>query len=110
MDGRRHDPHREDRWEFAQGEVPERIPPVLVTSGFGALALVVAVAAWTPPLAWLAWVDLPLNLVLFLACAWIALLDLPVTGKTLPGVVLAAIGVAVSALHLLLDRTHPWLG
>lgn len=100
----------ETRLHYTESGVIVRVPPAAAAWSLGGLALIVGIVSWTPILSWLAWIDLPLNFVLFLAAAWICLADLRATWRALPGLALAAAGVAVSALHLVLDRTHPWAG
>jgi hypothetical protein len=100
----------ETRLHYSEGEEYGRIPPAAAAWALGGLAFLAALFAWTPLVSWLAWIDLPVNLLIFLACAWISLTDLRETWRALPGVVLAAAAVTVSALHLILDRAHPWLG
>lgn len=100
-------PH--ERWDFAAEEHHLRVPPEVATALLGGLALAVAIAAWTPPLAWLAWLDLPLNLLLFGCCAWLAFANLREVGRALPGLLLAGAGALLSAGHLVAGRAHPWL-
>lgn len=99
----------EQRLHYSEGEELGRIPPALAAWSLGGFALAIGVLAWTPLLSWMAWIDLPLNFTVFLTCAWISLADLRETWRALPGLILAAAAVAVSALHLILDRAHPWL-
>jgi hypothetical protein len=98
----------EERWSFIEDDRHLRIPGSAATLALGAGALSAAVAAWLPPLAFLAWIDLPTVAIVFLACAWIRLADRDRSWRGWSGLLLAAAAVAVSAAHLLLDRAHPW--
>ena len=99
----------EKRLDFSEGQELTRIPPAPAVWSLAAFALALALAAWTPILHWRAWIDLPVNVLVFLVSAFISLADMRETWRALPGLVLAAAAVAVSALHLVLDRTHPWV-
>ena len=99
----------ERRLHCAEGEDLGRVPPALACALLGGLALAIAAAAWLPPLAWLAWFDAPLNVLLAVACAGLALADLRETGRCVPGLLAAAAGALLSLLHPLLDRGHPWV-
>ena len=57
-----------------------------------------------------AWVDLPLTLVLFLLDVAVMLRAAQRGGGGLPGLLLAGVALLVAACGLLLRRDHPWLG
>ncbi len=88
---------------------PSRISPTLAAVGLGLLSLAVAGVGFHHLGAWIRLLDVPLNALLFVLCAWIALASRgrDREGAAL-GLILAATGFAVSALVLALDRTHPW--
>lgn len=98
------------RLDFGERGAGASIPPGWACAALGLTGLAIAGAAWTPLLSWLSWVDLPLVVLLFLASAWTALTDARGLARVMPGVLLAALSVAVSVAHLLLDRSHPWSG
>ena len=58
----------------------------------------------------IAWVDLPLTLILFLLDINLMLRAAQRGGGGLPGLVLAGIAFVIAACGLLLRRDHPWLG
>ena len=99
----------EERWNFGEPSELRWLPPGGTTLALGGFAFAVAAAAWLPILSWLAWIDLPLNLTLFLICAYAALVDLRETMRALPGLLLAAAAITGAVLHLLVDRAHPWV-
>lgn len=99
----------ERRWTFVEDDRSWRIPTAPTLWAVGGFALLLAVGAWVPPIAWLAWVDLPIVFLLFCGTAWIALADRAASLRNLPGVLLALAAVGVSLHHLLTDRLHPWV-
>lgn len=102
-------PDPQERWEFTESGHGVRMDPAHTTLGLGACALLVTGAAWTPPLGWLAWFDLPLAFLLFVASAWIALLEPRRIAAALPGVLVCAAAVAIAIVHLFAVPSHPWL-
>ena len=105
-------PHRTELHlghEPEKGEVIPRIHPALYTLVFGCVCVLLAGMAFVPSLSVVAYFDLPLNFILFLLSGTICLGAGEERGGAIPGVVLAAIGVLVSCLHLLLANDHPWL-
>lgn len=99
-------PHK--RWTFLEREKPLRIPGGPALWCLGGLGLVTALVPYLPQLAFLGWIDLPVTLLLFVACAWIALADRTIGAIGMLGLWLALAGVGVSVLRLLTDRQHPW--
>ena len=102
-------PVPQERWEFTEAEHGVRVDPAHATLGLGAFALLLTGAAWTAPLGWLAWFDLPLAFLLFVASAWIALLEPRRIGAALPGVIACGAAVAIAVVHLFAAPAHPWL-
>jgi len=102
------EPRPEDRLVFSEGAEFEGIPPAPAVWSLGGLALVIAIAAWIPFMGWLAWIDLPLNFLLFLGAAWVSLTDRRATLSAMPGLVAGVAAVLVSAANLLLSHVHPW--
>lgn len=98
------------RFDFGEGEHVGRVAPGFATACLGGFSLVVAVAAWTPMLSWLAWIALPLVFLLFLLSAWVSLTDLRATAQSLPGLLANAAAVAISAVQLFVSPSHPWVG
>jgi len=94
--------------EYDHGEVISRIPPSVYTLACGLIAIAVAALAFINSLDAIAYFDLPLNFVLFLATGSICLGAGNERPKAVPGVVLAAIGVLISSVHLLAFQDHPW--
>jgi hypothetical protein len=95
--------------EPQDGEVLARIHPALYTLVFGICTVLVAGMGFVASLNVVAYFDLPLNFILFLLCGTICLGAGEERNNAAPGVVLAAIGVLLSCLHLLFVNDHPWL-
>ena len=98
----------ETQLEFAEGKHIGRIAPAIASWSLGGFAVILAAAAWTPQMDWLAWIDLPVIVLCFLVNAWNCLLDLRETLRALPGLLLSGLAVVGSTLHMVLDRSHPW--
>jgi hypothetical protein len=98
----------EDRYVFSEGAEFAGIPPAPAVWSLGGLALVVATAAWLPFMGWLAWIDLPINFLLFLGAAWVSLTDRRATMRAMPGLVAGVAAVLVSTVNLLFSHVHPW--
>lgn len=94
--------------EYDHGEVLSRIPPSVYAMSCGLIAITVAALAFIASLDAIAYFDLPLNFVLFLTAGSICLGAGDERAKAVPGVVLAAIGVVISSVHLLAFQDHPW--
>jgi hypothetical protein len=95
--------------EPQDGEVIARIHPALYTLVLGGCAVLVAGMGYVASLSFVAYFDLPLNFILFLLTGTICLGAGEERNNAAPGVVLAAVGVLLSCLHLLLVNDHPWL-
>jgi len=95
--------------EHESGEVITRIHPAVYTLVAGGFAVVLACLAFVASLNWMAFIDLPVNFVLFLVAGTICLGSGDERPETVPGVVLAGIGVVISCVHLLIANDHPWL-
>lgn len=102
------DPHSPSQ-EPKNGEVLARIHPALYTMVLGGCAVLVAGMGFIASMNVVAYFDLPLNFILFLLCGTICLGAGEERNNASPGVVLAAIGVLISCLHLLFVNDHPWL-
>jgi hypothetical protein len=94
--------------ESDHGEVISRIPTPFYTLACGIIAVSVASLAFIASLSPIAYFDLPLNFVLFLVAGSICLGAGEERPESVPGVVLAAVGVAIASAHLLFFNDHPW--
>ena len=95
--------------EVTVGSFLEGIPGHYTTLGLGICSLGLAGVAYIPALSILAMVDLPLTFVFFMTAALVGLGSREKLGLVLTGVLFAAAGLILSALHLILVINHPWL-
>ncbi|MCP4094214.1 MAG: hypothetical protein GY747_12270 [Planctomycetes bacterium] len=94
--------------EYDDGEVLSRIPTPVYTMACGLIAVTVAGLAFVDSFSAIANFDLLLNFVLFLVAGLICLGAGKERPDAVPGVVVTAVGVLVSSLHLLFFHDHPW--
>lgn len=98
----------ERRWTFLDDERPLRIPGWLALWSLGGLGLLTALVPYLPQLAFLGWIDLPVTVLIFVSCVWIALADRAIGRLGMLGLWISLAAVGVSVLRLLTDRNHPW--
>ncbi len=91
------------------GDIIARVHPAVYTLIFGCISVLVAGLAFIASLDFIAYFDLPLNFLLFIMCGTICLGAGEERPEAVPGVVIAAVGVLASCLHLLVMNDHPWL-
>jgi len=91
------------------GSFLKGVPGHYATLCLGVTALGASLAAYFPSLDLIAMIDVPLNFMLFLACAFIGLGTRERRGLAIVGVLLATAGLFISALHLVTAHDHPWV-
>ena len=102
-------PSAQDVDAIADGEIVEHIPLPLATLGIGLAGLGIGIATWIPSLYYLAYVSLPLALILFLIDALLTLGSKAQGEQAFLGVLFSFAGVVLCCLQLLLDSSHPWV-
>lgn len=94
-----------------ESEYDAELQPSWVSLTCGGLALFIALLGQAGPTRGaIAWVDLPLTLVLFVIDAALVARSEQRAAGGMMGLLLAAFAVAVAAAGLVLRRDHPWLG
>jgi len=94
---------------IADGEIVQHIPVSLATLGLGLLGLGIGIGTWVPQLYLLAYVSLPLAMILFLINALLTLGAAAHGEKAFVGVLFAFVGLLLTCLQLLVDSSHPWV-
>lgn len=102
-------PASEATHEIAEGSFLEGIPGHYTTLGLGIFSMGFAGVAYLPALSILAMFDLPVAFLCFMTAAFVGLGSREKMGLVLAGVVLAAVGLVLSAVHLIVVHNHPWL-
>jgi hypothetical protein len=91
------------------GEVISRISPTLYTLVFGSTCLALSLMALVEVLYVVGYFVLPFNFILFLLSGYICLGAGEERPRAMGGMLLAAVGLIISCLHLLLVNNHPWV-
>jgi len=94
--------------ECDHGEVLHSIPTPIYTMACGVLAVVLASVAFMASFSMIAYIDLPVNFVLFLVSGSICLGAGEKRSEAVPGVIVTAVGVVISCTHLVFVLDHPW--
>ena len=94
--------------EEEHGAFLHGVPGPLAALGCGLTAFGLASVTYIPELKVMAMIDLPVALVCLFAATFLALGSRQKMGMSLTGVVLAAFGAILAAVHLLVDHQHPW--
>lgn len=93
-----------------EGSFLEGIPGHFGTLGLGLLSFGMASIAYLPELNIVALVDIPLTFVCFVTASLIGIGSREKQGLVLTGVIFAGLGLALAAMHLVLQaHSHPWL-
>lgn len=95
---------------IADGEIVQHIPVSVASLGLGLCGLGVGVLTYVPQLYLLAYVSLPLALLVFLVTAFLSLGAAAEGEKAFVGVLLSFAGVVLCCVQLLMDPSHPWVG
>ena len=94
--------------DLSQGSFLEGIPGHYAALGLGVFSLGLASVAYLPDLRIMSVVDIPITFLCFLTAAIVGFGSRQKMGLILTGVLLAAAGLILAALHLVLVKNHPW--
>lgn len=94
--------------EEEHGAFLEGVPGYLGALGCGITALTLATVSYIPDLKVMAMIDLPVGVVCLFASTFLALGSRRKSGLAIWGVIMAALGSILAAVHLLVDLQHPW--
>lgn len=100
--------HEKSLEDEEHGAFLHGIPGHLAALGCGLTALGLASVTFIPELKVMAMVDLPVAVVCLFSATFLALGSRQKLGTALLGVIMAALGSILAAVHLLVDHQHPW--